>query len=168
MHIKNSPDSYGLVARFFHWAMAVLVIYMLYRGYFGTHKALGMVILFLSLMRITWSLANQKVLYPSRVPRAQAMMARLMHYSLYALILVIPLSGWLLSSAAGKPISFYGIIDIPVILSKDSNLRHIFSVTHYWLTRVLIALVSLHIAAGLYHMIVLRDGIMERMTLKIF
>jgi cytochrome b561 len=166
MKIRNTTYSYGLVSKAFHWLLAGLVIYMLYRGYFGLHKTIGITILFLALIRIMWIYTNQKVAYPLTISHQQANLARLMHYSLYTLLIAVPLSGWLLSSAAGKPISFYGFFEIPVILSKNSELRPFFSAVHYWLTRIMIGMVAVHALAALYHFIILRDDILQRMTYR--
>lgn len=160
---RNTDRAYGLIARILHWGIAAAILFMLYAGYFRLHKATGMAILFLVLIRVLWRVMDKTPIFPETGPRWQVWAAHLAHGGLYALMLLIPLSGWLMSSAAGKPVSFYGWFDLPVLMAPDDGVKHFLSAAHYWLTRMMIGLIGLHGLAALYHQFIRRDGVLRRM-----
>jgi len=85
------------------------------------------------------------------------------HFLLYVLMLAMPITGWMLSSAAGFPVSFFGLFILPDIFSPNENLRFLFAETHKWLGYGFIALIGVHAAAAFYHYFIYRDNILRRM-----
>lgn len=177
MEIKNSKDRYGIIAISFHWIIALLIIgllavgiYMVYLPIglekiklYGWHKEFGILVLMLVALRVAWRLSNIVPFLPSHIPSWQKLAARTVHFLLYVLMLAMPITGWLLSSAAGFPVSFFGLFILPDILSPNEDSRFLLTETHKWLGYGFIALIGLHAAAAFYHYFIFRDNIFRRM-----
>lgn len=177
MEVKNSKNKYGLVSIFFHWVIALLIIFELILGIYmvdlplglqkvmlyGWHKEFGTLVLMLVSLRVAWRISNVVPLLPSHMLSWQKLGARIVHFLLYVFMVAMPMTGWLLSSAAGFPISFFGFFILPEILSPNDDLRFLFAEAHKWLGYGFIALIGLHIAAAFHHYFVYRDNILKRM-----
>ena len=128
---------------------------------YGWHKAFGILVLGLALLRIIWRLSNKT---PNlAIPKLELIAARLAHVGLYALMLAMPLSGWLMSSAAGLPPSFFGLFTLPSLVAPSDELRHVFGFMHQWFAYGLIALIAVHTLAALKHHFIDKDDILRRM-----
>src|SRR5215218_203339 len=119
MQLKNTLTRYGAVAQLFHWVIVVLIItqFVLAKraeglspvakiGILATHKSVGITILALALLRLTWRLFNPIPKLPSGTPRWQELAAHASHFLLYALLLIQPMLGWLMSSARAFSVSW--------------------------------------------------------------
>lgn len=175
--IKNTITAYGSVTRFFHWTIFFLVLVMVPLGFLmigiedkelkgqviNIHKLIGLLILSLMLMRAFWALINIKPLLPFATPFWEKVAERFVHYLLYLGLFLMPLSGWLGSSWGGKPPHIGNFnINFPVSPNKDMA-GFSFEYIHQPLALVLIALISIHVLAALYHHFVRRDDILRRM-----
>jgi len=178
MTIKNTTESYGFVARLFHWLIALGVIGMLcfgfiiksfddkdFRGYlFGFHEAIGLTILMIVAFRIFWRWANVTPPLPSAVPRWQQIAAKAIHHSLYVLMVLMPLSGWVTSSSKGFKPSWFGFFDLPApFVPTNKALHHFAGEVHEVTAYLLITLISLHILAALKHHFINKDNVLRRM-----
>ena len=175
MRLKNSTDRFGLVSILFHWIMAVIVISLLMVGLYmvslpaspekqnlyGLHKAFGLLILALTLPRLVWRFVN--VVPSLSLPRWERLSALFVHYAFYVFLIAMPLSGWLLSSAAGYAPSFFGLFDLPLLIKPNDALRPIFQTIHAWTGYGLIATICLHTAAAFKHHFIDKDSILKRM-----
>jgi cytochrome b561 len=159
-----------------HWLIALLVIGALCVGWtmtsmaispaklklFNYHKWVGVTVLALVLLRIYWRMTHRPPpLEP--MPRWQQAAAHGGHILLYFLLLVMPLSGWLYSNAAGYPIVFLGKIPLPTLLGKDKDLSAQLVQAHHLLAFVLAAVVVLHVLAALQHHFIHKDRTLRRM-----
>jgi cytochrome b561 len=172
-----SPTSYTLTARTLHWVMAVLMILMLAAGLvmsdiedpalkgtiYGLHKATGILVLLLAGFRVLWRLSHAVPAISTALPVWQRRAARLAHGGLYGVMFLLPLSGWSMSSAAGYPVSFYGLFTIPDMVAKNPELAGILKDIHEVSANVFIALLAAHLGAALYHHFILRDDTLRRM-----
>lgn len=177
MLLRNSPSRYGLIAMLLHWVMAVLIIGMLIAGlymvrlpiglqklrWYGWHKEFGTFILMLVFLRLGWRLSNAAPVLPTTLAWIKRVTAHLVHYALYGLMIVMPLSGWMMSSAAGLPVSFFGLFVLPDIIAPDKNVQALLKVVHEWLGYGLIAVICLHASAALQHHFYHKDDILRRM-----
>jgi cytochrome b561 len=164
---------YSRVARWLHWGMALLIIGNLAGGLLHdiapqqimpVHKANGILLLVLAIVRIGWRLTHKAPAWPESMSRGARRLSSLAHASLYGLMVLIPLSGWIMSSASDRPISFFGLFDVPKFaVTKEDMVAGISYEAHEMLAFVMIALLVLHIAAALRHHFILKDGIMARM-----
>ena len=175
-----SVTSYTLTARTLHWVMAVLMILMLAAGLvmsdiedpalkgtiYGLHKATGILVLLLAGFRVLWRLSHAVPAISAALPKWQRRAARLAHGGLYAVMFLLPLSGWSMSSAAGYPVSFYGLFTIPDMVAKNPELAGIFKNIHEVSANAFIALLAAHLGAALYHHFVLRDDTLRRIWFR--
>jgi cytochrome b561 len=174
--MKNVTNSYGLVAILLHWLMAVLIITMLSLGLYmtslilspqkltlyGWHKALGVCVLLLAVLRVIWRLVHVMPVFPSSMPRWEKRAARATHLALYGFMFMLPLTGWLMSSASGFPVSFFGWFTLPTLIHPNKYLQSFFKMTHAYLAYALIALLCLHVMAALKHHFIDKDDILKR------
>jgi len=142
--IKNSEIAYGSVAKTFHWLLFLMLSFSVVAGNFlesmpkgaekleaaGLHKSFGAVILMLIMARLVWRLINVVPENTADAPDFQKRMAHYMRWALYALMLAQPLSGILMSQAAGYPVSFFGLFEFPVWLDKNQGLAEFFRSAH--------------------------------------
>lgn len=131
--------------------------------YYSWHKWIGVTVFLLAIVRVAWLATHRPPALPPHTPRWQARSARLTHTALYALMFVLPFSGWLMSSAKGVPTVYFGVLPLPDLIAKDKALGEILASVHASLAYGLAALVILHVAAAVKHQFIDRDGLMARM-----
>lgn len=173
----NSNVRYTAPAIALHWLMAWLIIAVYFLGLsidalpvgpdrilvVGWHKWLGVTIAFLWGFRVLWRAGHRPPALPASSPAWQNAASHLVHVALYLLMIAIPVSGWLMSSAKGYTTNFFGLFDLPNLLMKDKELGHTLKEVHEVLANSLMALVGLHIAAALKHQLVDKDNLLGRM-----
>ena len=169
--------NFTVLQRLLHWLMAVCIIAMLFIGVgmvstvmpkyvplLVTHKTLGLAILVLALIRIVVRLRSGTPPLPADLPPPMKLAAVLSHYALYALMIAMPLIGWGMLSAGGLPIVLLWGIHLPAILPPSASLHALLWAAHQFLGLAFFALILLHLAAGLFHALVRRDGVFQSMT----
>ena len=173
--LTNTASTYGSVSKFLHWLIFLLVTGMLIFGFFlddipkdyqgmaySWHKGTGLTILGLMIIRIVWALINTKPSPVAFTPMWQVFLERLVHWCLYLLLLVMPLAGWIGSVAAGHVPSIAGFaFNLPI--AKNKELADLAFSTHNNVALIIIALVSLHVLAALYHHFIKKDNVLMRM-----
>lgn len=177
MSLRNSADSYGAVAKLLHWGILALIIaqYVLAEAAeeledgpeklatLANHRSVGMLILLLALVRIGWKMANRGLPQPVPVPRPQQIAASAAHGILYLLLLLLPLSGWVMSSAAGVPAGFFGLLEFPMLLGENHDLHEALEEVHETLFYALAAVAVLHALAAVFHHVWLKNDTLRRM-----
>jgi len=168
---------YGFFARALHWLAAALISGGFVLGlsmvdlpfspqriqYFSWHKWIGITVWLLAVLRLVWRLlVPPPPLLP--MPDWQRRLALATHHLLYALMLLIPISGWLYSSAAGVPVVYLGLVPLPDLVAASKPLAANLKLVHKALNVTLLILVVLHIAAALKHHLVERDQTLARMA----
>ena len=175
--LRNTPSSYGSVAKLLHWSIVVLIITQVVLGIsaddlpnglrklelLAWHKSFGMLILMLALVRLAWRYANPRPVPPADMPRWQRLAAVGTHRLLYALILLQPLTGWLMSSYKNYPVSFFGLFQWPDLVAPDAGMHELFEEVHEWLARLLVTVAIVHASAALYHHFGRKDDVLRRM-----
>jgi cytochrome b561 len=129
---------------------------------YGYHKWIGITVFLLAVMRLAWRRAHPAP-PPVPMPEWQRRAATATHALLYALMLVIPLSGWIYSSASGVQVVYLGLVPLPDLVPKDKALAGILKAVHITLDYALLALVIVHAGAALKHHWVDRDDALRRM-----
>jgi cytochrome b561 len=161
-----------------HWLVAALVFGQLALGWwmiglpdlprgvqapwYNLHKSIGLTIGMLMLARLWWRARHAAPSLPASLPRWQARAARANHAALYACLLLMPLSGYLGSVFSGYPIRYFGTA-LPQWGWASPPLKAFFSGVHFATVCLLVALIALHLAAALKHLLVTRDGVFARM-----
>jgi len=175
--LRNTRDNYGSVAKFFHWLMALAVIFMLALGLYmsglsfspdklrlyGLHKSIGALILIFVTLRLIWRFTNPAPVLPEGLSAFEKFAASAVHYMLYSIMFLMPLTGWLMSSATGFPVSVFGFFTLPDLIKPDKALQHFFATAHNYIAYAAIGLISLHILAALKHHFIDKDNILRRM-----
>jgi cytochrome b561 len=170
-------DRYSWGAIWLHWAIAVLVLANLTLGLFHEslfdglkwvmpiHRAIGITVLVLTLARIGWRLAHRPPPLSPDIARWERFAAKRVHWAFYALLLALPLSGWMLSSnpLRPRPMSWFGLFPIPPLPISGAAVRLGHDV-HGLLGYVMAALVAIHAAAALRHHFLLRNEVLARMV----
>jgi cytochrome b561 len=125
---------------------------------------MGLTVLSLVILRILWALTSIKPGLPEIMKPWERYSERYLHFTLYLLLLIMPLSGWLMSTAAGYAPSFFGLFSIPMPrISHNENLAGFAGEIHYKVAWLLILLVSIHILAAFKHHFIDKDNILKRM-----
>ncbi|MEA3082564.1 MAG: hypothetical protein QOC89_261 [Paraburkholderia sp.] len=175
--MKPTHTHFSPLARILHWAMAPLIIAMLFIGVgmvatvshahdtlIAIHKPLGIALLLLVIVRASVRIKRGSPPLPGEMPASQRIAAKASHGVLYALMAAMPLIGWAMLSAAGYPITLYGPLHLPPIAPHDNELFALLRALHSWLAFALFATVLLHLAAALFHALIRRDGVFSSMA----
>ena len=126
------------------------------------HKWIGITVFLLAVVRLGWRWAHPAP-PPVAMPEWQRRAAAATHALLYVLMLVIPLSGWVYSSASGVQVVYLGLVPLPDLVSKDKALAAVLKAVHVTLNYGLLALVCVHAGAAIKHHWVDRDDVLRRM-----
>ena len=178
--IRNTEDRFGTVAILLHWSMAFLIIGLAALGLymvtlpdvgFNTkkiililfHKEVGLLVLALLAARLAWRLTQILPQLAGHLPDWQQIAARFVHLCFYALMFTLPITGWLMSSAAGIPVSFFGLFTLPDFLPHDDYLFQRLIDVHKWFGYVLILFIFVHVGAALMHHFVYKDNTLRKM-----
>ncbi|MBR0845757.1 cytochrome b [Bradyrhizobium liaoningense] len=176
--MTNAPRRFALIQRLLHWLMAVCILAMLFIGagmvstvapkYLAlilVHKTLGFTLLVLVLIRLALRLYYGAPPLPADLPGAMKLGARLSHQLLYGLMIVMPLLGLGMLWAAAYPVILYGGVQIPALLPQSDGVHTLLWNAHVYLGFAFFGLVLLHVAAGLFHALVRRDGVFGTISL---
>lgn len=178
----NSSD-YTPAAKGLHWLIALLILVLFPLGWvmgdftglqkfqaYNLHKSLGFTVLVLMVLRIGWRMFNPVPELPASMPELQRKAAHAVHTLLYIATFAVVLAGWALASTSSKPSVLFGVTSFPLLpwlsdlpVDDKKAYHHLFGTAHELLSWVLLVLIVGHIAAALYHGIVLKDGVLTSM-----
>jgi cytochrome b561 len=175
--LRNTEQAWGTPAKVFHWAVAVLVFTQIGLGWaavnwrlsptkldlFVWHKSIGILILLLMLARLGWRSVNVAPSLPMGMLRFERLAAHLSHVILYMLLFLMPLTGWIISSASNIPFRVFWQVPLPTIVQPDKVLADEVARVHLALFFVLALLLTLHIVAAFRHHFVKRNDVLQRM-----
>lgn len=177
---SNTPQGYGLAALLLHWGMALLLAVLLAMGLWMVrmpdvgfdqdkilvilaHKAVGMGAMAVAVLRLAWRMTGAQPGLAASVPESQQVAARFVHLVFYGLMLALPMTGWLMSSAGGYPVPIFANHSLPDLIGLNDDHFRLYIVVHRWLAYALLALVVVHAGAALHHHLVRRDDTLRRM-----
>lgn len=163
------------ITRAFHWLIALAVVFQIPLAYimidqplspeklgnYALHKSVGLAIFAATALRLAWKLLQHAPVNTGHQFRRLAVTS---HASLYGLTLMMPLVGWLGSSAANFPVSFFGWFTLPDLVAPSKELHDALKLAHRWMAYALVAIVSVHVGAALYHHWILRDDVLRSMV----
>lgn len=178
MLLKNTKDRFGFVAKFLHWTTALLIMTLLSVGFYMTslgfsptklqiymlHKSFGILVLMIVVLRIFWRLANPP---PESLPTHKSWektLASFVHFFLYCVLIAMPLTGWIMSSAGDFPATFFGLFSLPHLVSKNQDIFNLTRNLHTYIALGILALLALHFAGAFKHHFIDRDATLQRMT----
>jgi cytochrome b561 len=174
---NSKAEDYSAVAKLLHWLILALLAAQFAiawtmpdigrntrpEGLVAWHLSVGTVILLLVVIRVLWRLTHPAPKLPVELPRWQRSLASLMHFLLYAILVLLPLMGWGNASARGWDVSLFGVLKLPRLFDQGSPFGHTLGDVHSATAIALLVLVGLHAAAALYHHLILKDRILMRM-----
>ena len=161
-------QQYHISQKIIHWLMALIIISLIAVGYimqelpdnikfkiYGIHKSFGVIILALIFIRIFLRLYHKRPPYPEEITKFYATISRIVQYTLYILMLIMPISGYLMSNAKGYPVALFGL-KLPFIIAKNKEIADLATNIHEISSKLLIISITLHIMGTIKHHL---DGI---------
>ncbi|WP_084419994.1 cytochrome b/b6 domain-containing protein [Henriciella litoralis] len=179
----TQSSRYSAVAIALHWVIALAIGFMIWLGWnmdgnearYQLHKSVGITILLLTVARIVWRLINRPPPLPAGMPAYERAASHFVHIAFYTLLIVMPLSGWLLVSTSydfDVPTVLYGQVswpDLPGVGPLSNETGHgIIEFVHSKLAWVMIGLVALHVAGAIKHEVSSEEGVLKRMLPGLF
>lgn len=175
--MKTDTAKYALNLRILHWLIAILIIGLLIVGLwmeglgadpirpqvYMLHKSFGIVVLALVVARIAARLKNGKPPFTQPITKWEKVLISGVEYLLYAGMLLMPLSGFLMSSFGGHPVSLFNLWTIPFPFEKDPELGKLFRMIHGYIGYAMIGLIGLHVAGFLKHLVIDKVNLLRRM-----
>lgn len=175
--MQTADTSYGPVAKTFHWVIASMILVNLVLIFsvpeqnrqpidfqiVDWHKAIGVTVLVLALARLIWRWSHP-VPDVDNLAAWQRILATVVHYALYAVMVVMPLMGFLASLSYGVAVNMFGLFTIPVFIPVDKPMSEVYFGVHVTLQYALYGLLFLHVGAALYHHFLRGDDVLRRMT----
>ena len=168
---------YTKTAKALHWLMAILFFGLLALGFYmhdlplspeklklySWHKWAGVTAFLLVWLRLFWRVTHRPPALPDSMPKIMQLAAHAGHLLLYVLMIAIPLSGWLMSSAKGFQTVWFGVLPIPDLIGKHKETGDLLQTVHMGLNLLFVAVIAGHIGAALKHHFIDKDDILKRM-----
>ena len=168
---------YTRTAKSLHWLMALMIFGLLALGFYMTdlplspeklqyyswHKWAGVTVFALVWLRLAWRITHRPPALPDSLSAPMQWAAHAGHFLLYALMIAIPLNGWLMSSAKGYQTVWFGVLPLPDLLGKDKQLGDMLAELHGALNGLMMLIVVIHALAALKHHFIDRDDVLKRM-----
>jgi len=178
--MRDTKLKFGAITKLFHWAIALLVLIAICLVYYtkwvlpphsptggylinNLHKPIGMTILGLAILYLIWRFSNTRPSFPSSMQPWEKIAAKLVHYLLFLSIILMPISGFIMSVAAGYPPNYFDLYQVPQFIQKNEAMAKFFFETHGIVGNITIALVAIHLLAALKHHFINRDDVLTRM-----
>ncbi len=176
--LRSTDKRYGGVTRLLHWAVALLIIGLVALGFWMVdlsyydrwynrslelHKEFGMLVLALAALKVGCAIFDVKPGFPETIKTWERVAANAVHYLFYLLMLLIPVTGYVISTSAGDGISIFGWFEAPAIFSAGEAVRDLAIELHYWLAYGTAGLAIVHALAALKHQFIDGDGTLRRM-----
>ena len=174
-------NHYSPVAKMLHWLVAGMIVlqFVLAKmadiasdegsavrelALLANHKSVGITLLALAIVRLVWRQKNQPPALPDTMPQWQVTASQLSHWSLYALLFAMPITGWLMSSASAYSVSWFNLFQLPDFVAPNPAAKEVFQETHETLSKLLILVATVHIGAAIKHALFDKDGVLQRMV----
>jgi cytochrome b561 len=172
----GEPKQFAIFSRILHWVMAAMLLAMLFIGVsmvaslsdyhrlVAIHRPLGILILIFAVVRLVNRMLTKLPPFPPTMSQRERRIASLSEKVLYGLMIVLPLVGWGMLSAGHYPIVMFGPVHLPPILPADPTLYAVLRKTHTILAYLLFAAFLAHLSAVLFHTLIVRDRLLDRMA----
>ena len=177
---RSGKDHYGVVSSGFHWAIALAIVGLVglgawmvgltyydpwYYDSLALHKAIGIVVLALAWAKFGWKLVDRNPGFGPEVKPHERAGATAMHWLLNALMVLLPVTGYLISTSEGAGIAMFGLFDVPALVDVTAGTRDRAIDIHFYVAYGGIALVGMHIIAAIKHHFVDRGSTLRRMLI---
>jgi cytochrome b561 len=176
-NMDQAPSRYTPIAITLHWLIGLMIVGLFCMGLYMSdlpfspnklklyswHKWTGITILFLAFLRLIWRITHRPPSLPLNLKKYEKALAHGGHHFLYLLMFMIPFSGWIMSSAKGFPVVYFGLYQLPDLVSKNEALGEFFEEVHEILNYIMMALVAGHALAALKHHFIYKNDVLRRM-----
>jgi len=176
MNKRKAIKYYPARSRLLHWSMAILIISMLLVGLsmveslavwqpvaLDLHKSFGFLLLVMVIVRLINKYLTPRPRLPKKLPAYQVLAAKITHVALYAAMLLMPLSGWLMQSADGRTITVFNTFNLPHLIDANIKAYAFFREFHGYMAWLLIIMIVMHVLAALYHGLIRQDRVLTSM-----
>lgn len=183
MALRNTDTRWGSVAKWLHWSIAFFMIAAMTCSIWAAqldpeiaehrrlwpilimqlHKPLGFTALVLIVVRVVWTLTGRRPRLPNNMSAREVFLSKAAHIALYALMLIVPFSGWFMSQYADSTVNYFGLFEIDNLVAANKERVGQLHPVHVYLGLFTLALVVFHIAAALFHQYVRRDDVLVKM-----
>lgn len=175
---KNNKHQWGLISILIHWCTAITIIGLFISGLWMTgldyyskwyqlapfiHKSVGITLFVMTLFRLIWRLTMPHPAPLQSHTKTEIILASLMHVGLYTILFLIMIAGYLISTADGRAISWFNVIEIPATVTNIPKQEDLAGLIHLYLAYMVIIMASLHAIAAIKHHIVNKDQTLNRM-----
>lgn len=173
---NHTIQRYTAFTRLLHWLIALIIIGQIIlaivmenisapivRSLYSVHKSLGLTLLVLGIVFVIWRLFHKSPPLPNTVPTWQRIAARFVQFCLYCLIVIMPLSGWFMSTAAGYAPSFWGWFTVAAPIAQSKAAAGFFSEVHEVCAWIMGILIIIHSLAALKHALIDKDSVLKQM-----
>jgi cytochrome b561 len=175
--VIGKPAGYNGAAKGLHWLILILLVVQFGVawtmpdvgrdtkpiGLIAWHMSIGAFILLVMLVRLGWRAISEVPPAPADLAPPLRRLSRATHFLLYAILIVLPLLGWINASARGWAVQFLGVIPLPALVPSGSPWGHEMGDVHQIVAYVLLGVVGLHVLGALYHQFILKDALLQRM-----
>ncbi len=176
--LTDTKKHFGSITKILHWLIALVIFSLFgvglwmveltyYSPYYKTvpdlHRSIGVVVGICMFLRLVWRLFNQTPEPVKGLPKWQTHIAHIVHLLLYLLVFLICFSGYLISTADGRSVSVFGLIDIPATITSIDNQEDIAGLLHFYFAVAIIGLAVLHATAALKHHFINKNETLKRM-----
>ncbi len=177
---SNSKNQFGSVAKAFHWTISFLFVFqfaiaiVMYgvatddyypETLFIIHKSMGVTLFFLAIARLVWRKMNPLPAWPETMTEFEKKAFPFLEVSLYTVMILMPLSGYVFSLAGGHGFKFFGLFQTPDLIGKNALLSEIGQYVHRILVFLTVGLIAAHVSLILRHHYDLKDKFIDRMSL---
>lgn len=177
-NLKNTSQRYGTVAQFFHWLIFILFVGMFVAAeimmdmppspdkyqLYGWHKSVGVVLLLLAFLRLSWKMANPHPVHLNTGLQKRATQA--VHFGLYVAMFAMPISGYVMSMAGGHSVVVFNVLTLPNLVGLNKPLAGFAHQVHEVTAYAIYGLAALHVAAALFQHFVQKNNTLRRMLPK--
>lgn len=178
LRIKNNEHQFGLLTKLLHWSIAILILGLIWLGWYMVdltyydkwykdsleyHKSLGMLVLGLAIIMLIWQWYSPLPNTMADLKPWEKISAKIMHYILITIMILLPITGYLISTSAGKPIQLFNWFEIPAIIDVNKELRDLVIEIHFYLAYATIFLVVGHAGAAIKHQFIDKHNTLKRM-----
>lgn len=170
-------EKFSFTTRLLHWTITAFLLIQIPLAWYmidlplgpdkfakyALHKSFGSVLFTLAVARLVWAIIGSRPQLPPNTKRYEKILAKTTQGLLYLLVIIMPISGWVMSSAANVPVTVFGVIALPNLVEPNEQLMEIMQNVHEMQSIALLSLVTFHVVAGLKHHFLDRDNVLHSM-----
>ena len=175
--MSEQPEQFGRVRVGVHWSIAALLIFQIPLAWYmidlpdgpdklstyGLHKSLGMLLFAIGVFRLVWALLSNRPKLPAETKLWEKALAKCSQAILYIIVILMPITGWLMSSAAGAPVSIFGLLDLPALVEPNKAFMEGMQSAHIIQSYILLTVLGFHVVGALNHGFVKYDNVLYSM-----